>query len=72
MKWWLLFVSDLGVLVCILRAVFDARAAQPVRAAHQPYAGVDKRTWMSAEANGWIVAACLCAFLAFFAVTLPA
>jgi hypothetical protein len=74
MKWWLLFVFDLGVAVCVARAAFLARAAckaQPAPAGHRPPADAGDRAWLTSQTGGWIVAACLCAFAAFLAAIAP-
>lgn len=72
MKWWLLFVFDLAVIVCILRAIYLTHAAtkaQPTLG-HEPYAA-GSRNWLISEAGGWIVAGCICAFIAFIAAIHP-
>jgi hypothetical protein len=70
MKLWLLFVFDLGVAVCVVRAAFLARAArkaQPAPAGHQPSVEAGEGAWLASQVGGWIVAACVCAFAAFLA-----
>jgi hypothetical protein len=71
MKWWLLFVFDLGAFLCVVRAIVLGRALT-VAQATGPASGADQRAWLASEKGGWIAAGCICAFAAFLAAIAPA
>jgi hypothetical protein len=61
MKWWLLFVFDLAVVACAVRAGFLTYAANKADPRSE---GID-RAWVISESNGWLAVGSVVAFAAF-------
>ncbi|WP_297299773.1 hypothetical protein [uncultured Methylovirgula sp.] len=68
LKYWLLFVFDLGAVACAVRAGLLTYAAMRTR----PDTQNSDRAWVISEAAGWTAAGCVAAFAAFLVVIIPA
>ena len=68
MKWWLLFIFDLSVALCAVRAIYLIFSTGKARAESGQIASEWNSIW---EASGWLSAGCLAGLAAFLAVVIP-
>jgi hypothetical protein len=68
MNLWILFMLDLGAIVCAIRAAFLWRSQ--AHTPGTPVIGVErnKAEWVKSEIGGWLIAGCLAALAALFVV----